>query len=278
MKKIKAILFLFCVVSIFCAFKYVPPCTSCKNIEVSSDKGIYIFRIPAAGNYKLSPYVVEKLVYNEDVFKKTRAELVVNAGYFDAKNQQTTSYVVVDNNLALDPELNKNMVENENLKPHMKKILNRTEFRVLDCNGETRYDISAHNARLPYRCKLRHSIQAGPLLYPDLRLKEEYFVEMKDGKIVRDAIFAYTKRPRTAIGIKDGDVYIIVATNDNPLSLEELANVCKDLKLDKTMNFDGGGSTSIDYKGTNDSQFKNLHIVSDKNNTPRKLKSFLVVE
>lgn len=278
MEKFKAILFLFCAASIFCAFKYVPPCSGCRHIEVSFDKGIYVFRIPSNGNYKLTPYVVENLAYNKDVFNKTKAELVVNAGYFDAKNQQTTSYVVVDNNLALDPELNKNLVENEVLKPYMRKILNRTEFRVLDCNGEVRYDISAHNTRVPYRCKLRHSIQAGPLLYPDLRLKQEYFVEKKDGKVVRDAIFAYTKRPRTAIGIKDGDVYMIVATNDNPLTLEELAIVCRDLKLDKAMNFDGGGSTSVDYKGANDSQFKNLHIVSDKNNTPRKLKSFLVVE
>lgn len=278
MKKIKAILFLFCIASVFCAFKYVPPCTGCKHIEVNFDKGIYVFRIPIIGDYKLTPFVSENLVYNKDVFKKTSAELVVNAGYFDAKNQQTTSYVVIDNNLALDPELNKNLVENEKLKPHMKKILNRTEFRILDCNGETRYDITAHNSRVPYRCKLRHSIQAGPLIYPDLRLKEEYFVEKKDGVVVRDVIFAYTKRPRTAIGIKDNDVYIIVATNARPLTLKELASVCSDLQLDKAMNFDGGGSTSLDYQGSNDTQFKNLHIASEKNNAPRKLKSFLVIE
>ena len=108
--------------------------------------------------------------------------------------------------------------------------------------------------------------------------EEEYFVEKKDGVVVRDVIFAYTKRPRTAIGIKDNDVYIIVATNARPLTLKELASVCSDLQLDKAMNFDGGGSTSLDYQGSNDTQFKNLHIASEKNNAPRKLKSFLVIE
>lgn len=278
MKKIRAILFLVCAAGLFCAFKCQPICSGCKNIEVIKDKGLYVFRIPYAGNHIVRPFVSEKLVTNKDVFKQTNAELVINAGYFDPKNQGTSSYVVMEKALVLDPETNKNLMENEALKPHMKAILNRTEFRVLDCNGETRYDIAAHKAKAPYKCEIRHSIQAGPLLYPDLRMKEEYFVTTKGTKVTRDSITALQKCARTAIGLKNNDIYIIIATTKHPMTLPEMYDLSKELCLDKAMNFDGGGSTSVDFKGTDNPDFKNLHIVSDKDKSARKLKSFLVID
>lgn len=277
-KKIYAILFLLCAAGLFSAFRCEPLCTGCKNIEVTNDNGVYVFRIPYAGNYKVKPFVTDKLMYNKDVFKQTKAELVINAGYFDPKNQSTTSYVVMDKKLVLDPETNKNLMQNESLKPHMKEILNRTEFRVLNCGGETRYEIAAHKARTPFRCEIVHSIQAGPLLYPDLRMKEEYFVSTDGTQVTRDSITALKKCARTAIGLKGKDLYIIIATTKNPMTLPEMYEVCKSLCLDRAMNFDGGGSTSVDFRGTDTPGFKDLHIISDKDKSARKLKSFLVVE
>ena len=148
----------------------------------------------------------------------------------------------------------------------------------MDCKGKTKYDIAAHNARVPFKCELVHSIQAGPLLYPDLRLEQEYFVSTEGTKITRNSISAFEKCARTAIGLKDNDIYIIIATNKHPLTLPELSDVCKDLCLDKAMNFDGGGSTSVDFKGTQNPEFKNLHIVSDRDKNARKLKSFLIIK
>lgn len=280
MKKILTILSLLCIVTLFSAFKFrcEPVCNGCKNIEVQANNGLYVFRIPAEGGFKVKPFVSEKLIYNKDVFKQTNAELVMNAGYFDPKNQGTSSYVVIDKQLVLDPETNESLMKNKSLQGHMKEILNRTEFRVLDCNGKTKYDIAQHKAKAPFKCQIVHSIQAGPLLYPDLRMKEEYFVATEGTKVVRDSITALQKCARTAIGIKGNDLYLIIATTSHPLTLPELYDVCKELCLDKAMNFDGGSSTSLDFKGTDTPNFKNLHIISDKDKSARKLKSFLVIE
>lgn len=278
MHKIKAVLMMIFACTVLCGFKCESVCTGCKNIEVFEENGLYVFRIPFEGEYKVKPFVSEKLIYNTDVFKKTKAELVINAGYFDPKNGGTSSYVVQDKKMVLDPKTNNNLTQNTALKPYMKKILNRTEFRILDCKGKTKYDIAAHNAKTPYKCELMHSIQAGPLLYPDLRMEEEYFVATEGTKVTRDSITALKKCARTAIGIKDNDLYIIIATTKHPLTLPELSEICKDLCLDKAMNFDGGGSTSLDYKGTDNPKYKNLHVISDKDKSARKLKSFLIIE
>ncbi len=275
MKKFNTIFPILCVVILFCAFKCVPSCIGCKNIEVMKEDGLYVFRIPYEGGFDVKPFVSEKLVYNKDVFKQTKAQLVINAGYFDPKNQETTSFVVMDKKLALDPQKNKNFMENKTIQPHMKKILNRTEFRIMNCAGKTRYDIAEHNAKTPYRCEIMHSIQAGPLIYPDLRMQEEYFVVTKGTEVTRDSITALKKCARTAIGLKDNDIYIIIATTSHPVSLPELYDICKDLCLDKAMNFDGGGSTSLDFRGNDN--VKELHIVSDNDKSARKLKSFLVI-
>lgn len=277
MKKISTILFLLFITGIFCAFQYVPACTGCKNLHVTEKDGVYIFHIPYSGNYTVKPYVSEKLVLNEKVFKETDAQLVVNAGYFDPKNQKTTSYVVLDNVLALDPKDNENLMQNKSLSSNMRKILNRTEFRILDCDGIVRYDIASHNAKAPYKCTIKHSVQAGPMVYPSLRLKEEYFVTQDGSTVTRDSISALKKCARTVIGMKDNDLYLIIATTKHPMTLNEISELCRDLRLDKAMNFDGGGSTSVDFKGTNSPDFKNLHIVSEKDQSARKLKSFLVI-
>lgn len=278
MKKLTAIIFVFVSAMIFCSFKCAPMCTGCKNVEVFEQNGIYVFHIPSAGNYVIRPYISEKLIYNTDVYKKTQAELVINAGYFDPKNQQTSSYVTIDGAEVLNPKNNNSLIQNKDISSHLSQVLNRTEFRVLNCKGKTRYDIAAHNTKIPFRCELVHSIQAGPLLYPDLRLEQEYFVATKGTKVTRNSISAFEKCARTAIGIKDNDIYIIIATTKHPVSLPELSDICKELCLDKAMNFDGGGSTSVDFKGTQNPKYKNLHIVSDKDKNARKLKSFLIVK
>ncbi len=250
-----------------------------KKIEITTNNGLYIIKIPKEKNYKVYPYVTKLLTFNKDVFEKTDAELVINAGYFDPNNHKTSSYVVIDGQTILDPTTNKDLMTNKEVAPHLKTILNRTEFRVLDCGGETKYDIAAHNTRPHFRCKIVHSIQAGPMIYPDLKLSREYFVAKdKDGKVTRDSITALKKCARTVIGLKDGDIYIIIANIYHKRTLPEMYKVCKDLNLDKAMNFDGGGSTSLNYKGTDNPQYKNFEIISDKKASARKLKSFLVIK
>ncbi|MBS4760104.1 MAG: phosphodiester glycosidase family protein [Clostridium sp.] len=278
MKKFLTIMVLLTAAMLFCSKADADLiCNDCSNIEISNSNGLYIIHIPAARKSRIEPHITKFLTTNREVFKKTGAELVINAGYFDPKNHGTSSYVVINKETVLDPEENSALMENQALVPHMKKILNRSEFRILNCRGHIRYEIAPHNAKIPFRCELVHSIQAGPLLYPDLRLEEEYFVSKENDKVVRDSISALKKCARTAIGYKDDDLYIIIATTKHKLTLPELSEVCRQLSLDKAMNFDGGGSTSLNFKGTKNPDYKNWEITSDKDKNARKLKSFLVI-
>lgn len=278
MKKMLSLICLFCTAVVFTTGA-CPAARGSKSIEITNDKGLYIIRIPKERNANVRPYVTKSLTYNKDVYAQTGAELVINAGYFDPNNKATTSYVMIDKKIVLDPTTNTSLMNNNALYPHLDTILNRTEFRVLNCHGETRYDIAAHNAKPPFRCEIVHSVQAGPMLYPDLKLSREYFVTKdEDGNVTRDSITALKKCARTAIGLKDGDIYIIIANIYHKLTLPALYKVCEDLGLEKAMNFDGGGSTSLNYKGTDNPQYKDFEITSDKNKNARKLKSFLVID
>lgn len=243
-----------------------------KDIIVSENTpGVYVVQINTDKlKGKIKPYVVENLITNKEVFDVTKAKLVVNAGFFDPKNQQTISFVTINGETVLDPRTNTNFTENKSLKPYMSKILNRTEFRVIDCNGKAKYDIAQHNEPAEACCKIVHAIQGGPQLLPLLNLEEEFFILKKDGKVVNQSASSLMKYPRTALGIKENHLYIIIATSAAPMTLEDMSNYAKTLGLEKAMAFDGGGSTSLDYG--------ELHIVSDKDSTARKLKSFLIIE
>ena len=167
----KKLITLFCL--LFCAVIFAtgacPVSRGSDKIEITNDNGLYIIRIPKERNANIRPYVTKSLTFNKDVFARTGAEMVINAGYFDPNNKKTTSYVIIDKEVVLDPTTNKSLMNNSTIKPYLNLVLNRTEFRVLDCHGKIRYDIAAHNAKTPFRCEIKHSIQAGPMIYPDLR-------------------------------------------------------------------------------------------------------------
>ncbi len=239
---------------------------------VEDPEGVYIIELNSAKiKDKLVPYYVEDLKSNEDVYKDTKAKLVVNAGFFDPKNQKTVSYVVIDSNVALDPNNNENLMKNSVLEPYLPKILNRSEFRILQNEkGDILYDIAPHNDEVEEGYKILHSVQAGPMLFPDLRLEEEFFIIVKDGKIVSESASALHKYARTAIGIRDNNVYLFIVTNKARMNLIELADLTRKWGMQKAMAFDGGGSTSFNSK--------ELDVVSDKDNQARKLKSFLILK
>ncbi len=235
-------------------------------------EGIYVVEINTdKSGLRLMPYFVEGLENNSEVFKNSDAKLVVNAGFFDPKNKKTVSYVVIDTKTVLNPEDNEALMQNRNLKPYLDKILNRSEFRILeDEKGKILYDITSHNTPVKEGLKLIHSVQAGPMLYPDLRLEEEFFILVKDGELRSESASCLHPFARTAIGIKKNKVYIFIATKEAPLTLKELSDITRIWGVEKAMAFDGGGSTSLDCK--------DLHIISDYANEGRKLKSFLILK
>ena len=214
------------------------------------------------------------MITNREAHVKGKATLTVNAGFFDPKNGKTISYVVTDRMTSADPMFNPALLANPFFRRNMNKILNRSEFRVMQCdNNKYEYSIVPHKAEIPFACNVITSAQGGPLILPELRLEEEGFiVKNKEGEVVRESAMVLHKTPRTIIGLKGTDeCHILIITDENPMDLYEVQKLCNDLKLDRAMAFDGGASTSLNYKNK-------LEVVSTEDETSgRMLKSFMLV-
>src|SRR5574344_1767972 len=114
-------------------------------IQINYTNGIYHIIIDGKREAKNIKFVSsEKLITNKEAQFYSGARLVINAGFFDPKNQKTISYIVTDRNTAADPLLNENLFLNPTLRQHMDQILNRTEFRVVECNGKYSYEVVPH--------------------------------------------------------------------------------------------------------------------------------------
>lgn len=277
MNKIKGISLLIIFLSCFMAVGLKFEQDKTNSVKFYSPRnGIYIVDV----NVKkcpdcITPYVSETLETVQDIGQKTKSFASINTGFFDPINQMTTSFITKDGKLAADPYKNKNLMENPNLKPYLNDILNRSEFRIIDCPNKTRtFDIASHNTPVESRCKIIHSIQAGPELLPDLKLEEEAFVVKKNNKVIKQSAGALRKFARSAVGIKQDHVLFVVISNKAPMTLPELAEYMRSLNLNKAMAFDGGSSTSLYLNLKNKNKFV---MNSEKNNKARKIKSAILI-
>lgn len=171
-----------------------------------------------------------------------------------------------------DPIMNENLLSNTFLNKNLNKILNRTEFRVVDCYGKLKYEIVPHNTKEDFECYVKEAVQGGPLILPELRLEEELFV-VKDGdKIVRESSSVLHKTSRTVLGLKNGELHILIITDENPMDMYEVQELCKKLGFERAMGLDGGSSTSFDYKNE-------ISVISKKGDgAGRELKSFIYIK
>ena len=235
------------------------------------EKGLYLIKINTK-QYSVRPYIIAQgFDTTENVFMNNKFTLVVNGGYFDFKNRKTVSFVVKDGKTVLDPLLNEHLSANPSIKDHVDLIYNRGELRRMDCNGTIKYDILKHYDVVKDGCRLVDSLQAGPILYPENKSEEEFFIKKdENGNITRNAIQGTYKKPRTAVAIKNNNIYFIIATREHPMTLDEIKDFSKKEGFEKTLNLDGGGSTSF----TNEQ----YNIKSEADGTQRKVKSFLIVE
>lgn len=244
------------------------------DISVKYDNGIYHIVLKGEKIKKKIKFITsEELITNKEAHIKANAKLTVNAGFFDPKNSQTISYVVTDRMTSADPIFNKNLLANPFFRKNMNKVLNRSEFRILQCGNKFQYEISPHNAGVEFGCSIVTSAQGGPLIYPELKLEEEGFIVKNDeGEVIRESASVLHKTSRTIIGIKGTDeCHILIITDENPMDMYQVRDLCRDLKIDRAMGFDGGSSTSMNYK-------KSIEVVSLKGDgAGRMLKSFMVV-
>ena len=244
------------------------------NISIDKNNGIYHIVLKWEKIKKKIKFVTaDDLMTNAEAHKKGRARLTVNAGFFDPKNSQTISYVVTDRLISADPVFNSSLLYNPFFRTNREKILNRSEFRIVQCGNKFNYEIAPHDTSVAFECAVITSAQGGPLILPELRLEEEAFiVKDKEGNVIRESASVLHKTSRTIIGLKGNDeCHILIITDDNPMDMYEVQQLCKSLKLDKAMAFDGGSSTSLNYK-------KKLEVISTKGDgAGRALKSFMLV-
>lgn len=243
---------------------------------------VYYVRVPASYKYKVMPLVSPQLEPLPDLVEKMEGSAIagINAGFFDPNNKLTTSYVVSQGKIAANPIENRNFLENPDLYPFLVKMLNRSEFRVMDCHGKRKYAIAKHQDSLGFRCSLVHSVQAGPNLFvPDSALQEA-FVAYKGNQRIRDPLGIDRKNARSAVGIDEAGNVILAMAAMKPLetepagvTLQEMAAVMRELGAKEALSLDGGSSSTLwvggqTYYGKLDKAF---------NPVKRPIKSALVV-
>lgn len=266
-KLILTILALFCLSGVSAHAFGTPP------IDISYKNGIYHIVLKGEKIRKRVKFAAsDHLITNREMHQLARPRLTVNAGFFDPKNEKTMSYIVMDKQTIEDPLFNDNLMHNPVLRKNLDKIINRTEFRVIQCDDDNswRYEITPHKSPVDFACHIENSAQGGPLVYPELKLEEEFFVVKKDGKVIRESASVLHKTSRTIIGLKNGDAHILIITDENPMDLYEVHELCKELGFDRAMAFDGGSSTSMNYENK-------IEVTSKGDGAGRSLKSFMLV-
>lgn len=245
------------------------------DIDIDKENGIYHIVLKGEKIKKKIKFIAsEDLITNREAHQKAASTLTINAGFFDPKNGKTISYVVTDRMISADPMFNQALLSNPFFRRNMNKIIDRSEFRIMHCDrNKYEYAIVGHKSEVPFGCALLTSAQGGPLILPELRLEEEGFiVKNNEGEVVRESASVLHKAPRTIIGIKGTDeCHILIITDENPMDMYEVKKLCADLKLDRAMAFDGGASTSLNYKNK-------IEVVSKDDGTGRMLKSFMVIQ
>ena len=249
------------------------------KINVEYENGIYHAVLSGKKIKKRIQFVSSSnLITNKEAHNNSNSLFTTNTGFFDPNNQKTISYIVNDYQTVEDPVFNENLMSNPVLRRNLKSILNRTELRILDCDSKLKYEIAPHNSKVDFLCSIKASAQGGPQLLPTLRLEEEFFV-VKDaeGNIIRESANVLHKTARTLVGIKSlpnemQELHVFVVTKEHPMDIYEARDLCASYGLDSAMAFDGGSSTSMNYK--------NINVVStqEDGDTGRALKSFMIVK
>jgi hypothetical protein len=215
----------------------------------------HVLTIPADGRFTIVPAVAAKTTQLE-TFAQQQTIAVLNGGFFDPQNQQSTSYMTIQGRQVADPTQNQRLMSNPDLAAYLDKILNRSEFRHYQCGRQQRYAIALHRQPVPRDCQLLDALGAGPQLLPSLQLETEGFTAIDaSGAVVRDALGSSQPNARTAVGITaTGDVvWVMVAqkTGVTPsgITLPELTHFLQTLGAVSAINLDGGSSSALFYQG-----------------------------
>ncbi|MEN8446509.1 MAG: phosphodiester glycosidase family protein [Cyanobacteria bacterium J06555_13] len=227
----------------------------------------------------LSVASADELATVEEFAQQENALAVINAGFFDPQNSKTTSHITIDGQLVGNPADNERLVSNPDLQDYLPQILDRSEFRIYQCEFSEAlpYDIVFHSVEEPQKCTTLSAVGAGPQLLPDNTATVEAFTDYEEGDLVRDAIGSVAPNARSAIALKeDGSIMLfMVAQRSDALgmTLLELAEFAESLEATELLNLDGGSSSALYYEGQ-------IHLGRlDANGNPvnRPVKSVIIV-
>lgn len=201
--------------------------------------------------YCLRPLVNTPTCPTSSAGTQAKAVAAVNGGFFNLSDGESTSFVTVDGKVICDPTGNKDLITNPKLMPFLDTIFNRSELRI-GGGKASNLAIAAHKDLLAKDQKPAYVLGGGPQLVPKLTAKEEAFIRTgPDGKSV-DSIGCNKTAARTAIGItNDGHALILCVAGkgqdefSSGVTLEQLAQLLKNLGCARALNFDGGTSTTM---------------------------------
>ncbi|MDX2229368.1 MAG: phosphodiester glycosidase family protein [Leptolyngbyaceae cyanobacterium bins.349] len=225
------------------------------NLHQQAGAIVHTLKIPADSQFIVTTAIANPPQTVEEFAASTQAIAVLNGGFFDPKNQKSTSAVFQNGKQVAKPEDNERLMTNPDLLPYLDKILNRSEFRRYQCGAIVQYDIAFRQGLPPGECQLQDALGAGPQLLPFLTSVPEGFLVVENGQTSRDALGQNQPNARSAIGLlRDGSIlWVLVAQRpqaaNSGLSLPELAEFMKKMGVEKGLNLDGGSSTSMFFQG-----------------------------
>jgi len=238
---------------------------------------IHTVTIAPRSRFRVSIAFSPTLETIKEFAKPQSAIAVLNGGFFDPKNEKTTSYVTKNGKIVGDPKQNDRLMQNPALQPYLPQILERSEFRTYQCGEKVKYAIAPRLATTPADCKLIDAIGGGPQLLPQFTANEEGFI---DPAVGRDSIGVNQRNARSAIGIKrDGSVVLVMAAQkpeapqNSGMSVQAMVSFMQRLGVEQALNLDGGSSAALVY------QDQTFYGKVDKAGqpVPRAIKSAIVV-
>ncbi|MGB5916748.1 MAG: phosphodiester glycosidase family protein [Phormidesmis sp.] len=246
---------------------------------------VHVVSIPAG--VAVSIAVADDLMTVKAFATAENAIAVLNGGFFDPYNGETTSHLIFQGNTLSGPADNERLVNNPDVQPYLSQILNRSEFRTYRCRtsaqtSELRYEIAAHDeaaSAIADSCTLVDAIGAGPQLLPEDTSFKEGFTDYADDELVRDAIGSTNPNARSAIGIVSdtNEVVLIMAAQRSDASgftLANMADFAQTLGVDSLLNLDGGSSSTLYY----DDQIYPARLDADGNPVERPVKSVIMIK
>ncbi len=239
---------------------------------IHKEEGVHIYKIDTKKlGGKIKPYVADELTTAKSLYETGNYSLVINGGFFDRETGGEISFVMIDGKLINSPFNNNKTMTAIKKTGRFKEVINRSELRIFQPEyNKFIFRIAPHFMPDADKIFLKHSLQAGPMIYPKYMASEEGFVQKdNDGQVTLDSCDMTKRRTRTMVAIKGKYLYIIAFSMSKKMTGEELHQFAKNKKFKQALALDGGGSTSLIAD--------DVEIISE-GAEGRKVKSFLVIE